>query len=273
MPYRRLSIIVLVLALILQPLLVSASVAYQYGEFKELIGRQAGTKRMIKTKRPSVGIISHHLPTASPLIDNFYGQLKVARPDIKTFVIVGPDHFERCRQKFSTTDAPIETMYGPLSVDRQLFAKLVKSGAKKEEGCFHGEHSIGVEANYIKKFFPGAKVVPLLLSYSARKLDFAKTIQVLKQERDNVFVVASMDFVHYVDARQSAAIDEVSRKMITENKGDSFSLKQVDSPAAIKLVLRLAQSMKLKAEIVNRKNSFDYDGTYKNTTSYFSVFF
>jgi len=266
-------IIILLLFFVVQPESVNAQPDYIYKEYYSLVGRKIKKGKSINTVKPFIGITSHHLPTAAPLLDNFYGQLKKARPDIKTFLIIGPDHFEKCKQKFVTSNKKLNTMFGELKVDNKLYNELIGSGIKKEGQCFIGEHSIGVQANYIKKFFPKSEVVPILLSYSAKNKNFQNTIKVLKKRKADIFIVQSTDFAHYVNAKQARVVDETSRKMIGELNGDSFSLKQIDSPGSIKLMLQLAKELRLKPEIIEHKNSFDFNGAFNNTTSYFSIFF
>lgn len=265
--------VIIILAVLLSPAVVFAgAIRYDYPDFKTLIGRNDAAAGAVLSK-PIIGITSHHLPTASPLIDNFYASLAKARPAIKTFVIIGPDHFEKCRWKLVTDNFVINTMFGELAVDNGLYARLKQSGVRQERGCFTGEHSIGVQANYIKKFFPEAKVVPVLFSYSAKNRNFSRIIKILKKDKADIFVLASLDFAHYVDVKRAAASDELSLKKIRQLASDSFSLRQVDSPGTMKLILRLAKELNLKPRILEHKNSADFGGAYTNTTSYFSVFF
>lgn len=270
---RKIKLLILFFAAITPQLALAGSVNYQYPAYRELIGRHEAKGLTLRTERPLIGITSHHLPTASPLLDNFYSLLKETRPDIKTFVVVGPDHFEHCRHKFVVSDSLIETMFGELKIDQSLLKEIAQAGPVIENDCFHGEHAIGVEANYIKKYFPESQIMPILLSYSARNRNFNKTVAVLKKYRHDIFVVESTDFTHYVDARAANANDEISRKQINKLDGPAFTLKQVDSPGTIKLILQLAKELKLKPEIIEHKNSFDYTGAFENTTSYFSVMF
>jgi len=271
--WKKIIPLALIAGLLLNVCQANAALMYEYKEYKSLIGRQKNVDYRLKTKQPFIGIISHHLPTASPLIDNFYYQLQKSRPSIKTFVVIGPDHSERCRQNFSLKDVAVMTMYGEVATNKQLAKQLLGVGAKLDEACFAGEHAIGVQANYIRKFFPDAKMAPILLSYSAKQRDFTALIKELKKNRGEIFVLASVDFTHYQEVQKAEAIDAVSRKMINELAGGSFSLKQIDSPATIRIILCLAKELGLKPEILEHKNSFDYNGVYKNTTSYFSVLF
>lgn len=273
MSAKKCVILLLFLLLAARPVMASAPLVYDYKEYKSLIGRKKNPDYRLRVKSPSIGIVSHHLPTASPLIDNFYYQLRKNRPNIKTFVVLGPDHSERCRQKFAVSDADIMTMYGSIAADKKMIKRIEAAGAKMENHCFEGEHAIGVQASYIRKFFPQARIAPILLSFAARQSDFSGLVSELEKNRSDIFVVASVDFTHYMDVQQAEAIDAISLKMINGLEGGSFSLKQIDSPATIKAVLCLARRLGLQAEIVEHKNSFDYNGAYKNTTSYFSVFF
>jgi AmmeMemoRadiSam system protein B len=264
----------LLLALLAGAVAVQAAtpLSYRYADFRRLIGREQVIKSKIKSV-PLIGITSHHLPTASPLIDRFYGQLQAERPDIKTFVVVGPDHFEKCRLKQVTTRQNIGTMFGDLVPDLKLSAQIVQSGIRLEDDCFYGEHAIGVQANYIKKYFPKAQVVPILLSYSAKKFDFSKLTLVLKNNRRDIFVVESTDFTHYVNVASANAVDRRSQLAINQLEGQGFTLKQIDSPASIKLILGLAKKENLQPTILEHQNSFDFNGQAENTTSYFSVLF
>jgi len=258
--------------LFVAPAKASAEINYFYKDYKNLIGRQTFASPL-KIKTPQIGIVPHHLPTASPMLDNFYLRLKQTRPDIKTFVVIGPDHFEKCRQKFVTTDESVNTMFGRLTVDQKIFVVLRSAGIKKEAGCFRGEHAIGVQANYIKKFFPRAQIVPVLLSYSAQKQNFEKPIQALMKNKVDIFVIQSTDFSHYINADKANVNDRLSSKWLKELNSGSFTLKQVDSPGTMKLILQLAKTLKLKPEIIDHKNSFDLGGSFTNTTSYFTVMF
>ncbi len=66
--------------------------------------------------KPTAAITSHHLPTAENFIHSIYAGLKSQNPDIETFIIVGPDHFEQCgslitmtKKNFLTPSDPVLT--------------------------------------------------------------------------------------------------------------------------------------------------------------------
>lgn len=250
-----------------------ASPVYDYQDFQGLITYELSkTISPVRKVAPSAGITSHHLPTAAPLISEFYLNLKARRPEIKKFIVVGPDHFEKCRVNFSYSTEKITTSFGTLWPDQNLASDLKDLGAAEDLKCFNGEHAIGVEANFIKKLYPDASLTPILLSYAARGRDFSKLIKYLAAHPD-IFVIASIDFSHYLKKDQAEMIDVMTKKKIIKKDGQGLELKNVDSPATLKLMLDLARKQGEKVEIIDHKNSADFTGNKNNTTSYFDVFF
>lgn len=266
-------IIIILLSLFSFNSVVLAATVYDYAEYKVLIESKLDNKiTKINKYFPTAGIISHHLPTAAPLISEFYLKLKARRPEIKKFIVIGPDHFERCRSNFSYSSEKIKTSFGEMMPDEKIISGLKDSGASEDKKCFNGEHAIGVQANFIKKLYPDASLTPIILSYSARNRNFSKLIKYLSENED-IFVVASLDFSHYLKKDKAEAIDAITKDKIENRDGLGLALKNVDSPATLKLMLDLARKKKEKVEIINHKNSADFTGDKNNTTSYFDVFF
>jgi len=266
-------LVVLVLSFILFGQGVFAASVYDYKDFWGLIENSLANKIVRSRKSvPSAGITSHHLPTAAPLIAEFYLNLKSRRPEIKKFIVIGPDHFEKCRADFSTSAEKIITTFGNLLPDKKIVADLKKMGAGEDMKCFTGEHAIGVEANFIKRLYPDASLTPIILAYRARGRNFSQLIKYLAEHKD-IFVIASLDFSHYLTKNQADTIDAVTKKKIESLDSRWLELKNVDSPATLKLMFDLARKRGEKAEIISHKNSADFDGDKSYTTSYFDVFF
>ena len=265
-------IAVLVLSFLLFSQGVFAASIYDYKDFWGLIENSLAKTVRSKKPVPNAGITSHHLPTAAPLIAEFYLTLKSRRPEIKKFIVIGPDHFEKCRSDFSISAEKIITSFGDLKPDKKIVADLKKTGASEDLKCFNGEHAIGVEANFIKKLYPDASLTPIMLAYRARGRNFSQLIKYLAEHKD-IFVIASLDFSHYLTKDQAERIDEETQKKIKNLDSRWLELKNVDSPATLKLMFDLARKKGEKAEIISHKNSADFDGDKSYTTSYFDVFF
>lgn len=222
--------------------------------------------------RPVAIITSHHLPTAEDFIDSVYGQLKQSIPDAGRFVVVGPDHFERCKSLMTTSKKDLLTQLGPIKNDSGLTQMLMAAGAGMEDSCYVQEHSVAVQAVFIKKYFPDATVSPLLFS-SAADMESVKKVAKQLAEISDVIVVCSTDFSHYESLQTANRTDRISERQLRgEEKGD-LRLEQVDSPAAIKFVTEFTKARKAKLEVLQHANSFEFTGSVDNTTGYFNAIY
>ncbi len=218
------------------------------------------------------GIVSHHLPVALPLIAEFYSNLKAARPDIKTFIIIGPDHYERCLYKTATADIDYNTPFGKLPIAKSGHKIFLDGTVKVDNNCFIGEHSIGAQAIFIKYLFPDARIMPIILSSAAGSQVRSGILESIEKIKD-VFVIGSLDFSHYQKLTRAEIFDSESEKWIMKNQPNRFNLSHIDSPPAIKLILNYAEDNNFMPIILKRINSFAYTGQTENTTGYMSVFF
>ncbi|HAM88039.1 MAG: hypothetical protein US83_C0001G0016 [Candidatus Falkowbacteria bacterium GW2011_GWC2_38_22] len=266
----------ILIIIILLSLVTSASASnldYDYKQYKGLIESEMDKVQIQKSdKHPVAGVTSHHLPTAAPLIARFYAELKKRRPDIKRFVVIGPDHFEKCRKNFSQNKNKLQTAFGDVKADDNIVLALEKMGANTDDKCFYNEHAIGVQANFIKKYFPDATLNSVILSNSARSRNFMELQKYLAKNQD-IFLVLSLDFSHYQTKKVADKIDTQTKKKMEKLDSRGLGLENVDSPGGLKLILDYAKQNKLKSEIFLHKNSAEYDGDRNYTTSYFDVFF
>jgi hypothetical protein len=243
-------------------------------EYAELIEAALRKTKDSTTIPFQIGITSHHLPTAISFIANFYRTTQDSPGPRKTFVAIGPDHFEKCVSPVSITEKPFQTPFGQLAIDQRLVQELVKAGVGVDNQCFENEHSIGVQAIFIKKLFPKAKFVPLMFSATTEDQSLEKVIQVLYTFRDQIILIVSTDFSHYQNLQKAKALDQASELMLKKQQTSSWQLDYVDSPAAIKLALNLAKKLGAKETLIlDKANSYDFSGQTENTTGYLNVIF
>jgi len=221
-----------------------------------------------------IGITSHHLPTALPFIAAFYKTLLACQGPKDTFVVIGPDHFERCFASASVTKKPYLTPFGKLYPDEQIIDELLKAGAYTDDQCFDGEHSIGAQTIFLKYLFPNAKIVPLIFSATTEDRLINNIVNVLAEYKDRITVIASVDFSHYQSYNRAVQLDQDSEQMIKDLSGLSFDLERVDSPASVKLAILLAKKIDSQDPIIlKRANSYDFTGQSENTTGYMNAIF
>ncbi len=222
---------------------------------------------------PVAGITSHHLPTAEEFIGSFYWELATAQPEIQTFLVVGPDHFERCLNLASVSGRNFLTPFGLLENNQEITEELKSAGASEDSQCFENEHSIGAQATFIKRFFPKAKIATLVFS-SAASANLAEKLAIaVKEKYPATIIIASIDFSHYQRTDVANKIDSGTEKQIRTLNVKNLELQQLDSPASLRFVIKYVNDMQAEVRWLKHTNSFAYTGNPDNTTGYFNVIF
>ncbi|MBU1102807.1 AmmeMemoRadiSam system protein B [Patescibacteria group bacterium] len=246
-------------------------IVFDYGNAKDYVEKYFRDNPAGKVNDFQIGITSHHLPSAAYFIGDFYQNLGKAND--KIFVVVGPDHFESCGGMLLTTQKSFLTPFGILESDSEIVKKIIESGAIFNDTCFSREHSIAVQALFIKFLFPDAKIVALLLSANIDTNTLQNLTNSLKAFGKKIVLIGSVDFSHYRPYEIAASLDAESEKMILNYDVSAIDLGHVDSPPTIKLLVSLAREWKLKPRILGRANSFNFTGKTEDTTGYINAIF
>jgi AmmeMemoRadiSam system protein B len=250
----------------------SAILANGFEYKNEVESQLAKTPAKAETGFTQIGITSHHLPTAAGFIAEFYQTLKAAPGPRETFVIVGPDHFNACKAPSSVSTLALRTPFGQLEPDPEIINKLKEQGLEEDNGCFAGEHAIGVQAMYISKLFPRAKVVAIIVSGSTGSRTLENIKNVLFAYRDRMTLIVSVDFSHYQTFNKAQRLDSESAGQIQGLSGEGLDLEHMDSPQSINLGIGLAKELGLsRANVLGRANSYNFTGSAENTTGYLNV--
>lgn len=235
---------------------------------------QATEANPITSYWTQVGITSHHLPTASSFIAEFYRALKDSGGPRDTLVILGPDHFERCLADISTSKKPWLTPFGELLTNEEIIDKLLSAGVYQDSRCLDTEHSIGIQTIFIKYLFPDSRVVPIAFSAETQESQLEKIVNVLVEYKNRVTVVCSVDFSHAQGKEQADELDQASEQMLKAQDTSGFFLEYVDSPSAVKLTIELAKRFyQAKTVILGRANSSDFNYNQEATTGYINTLF
>jgi hypothetical protein len=228
------------------------------------------------------GITSHHL-LAAWYIDRFFIELAEQRKDanipIKTFIVLSPRHFELGSELAAFSYLPWDTGLSSLAVNRRLAEKLRRAtGSKWDPYSFAGEHGIGVPASFIKKHFPNATMVPVVLEIPGLRMDvlerLAKAIIAAMKKDRSIFLLVSSDFSHGGGlelTRQRDAQSETALHML-----DSTSARRVccDNNAGMVVLGSVLEKLgRGKGYTAAHSSGFDIVGIQENITSYFFCYF
>ena len=257
-----------------QPQTIRSTGFFEYTEAIDRVFSETQPASFADQTPVQLGLTSHHLPTAAPLIARFYATLQKQLGPRKTFVIVGPDHAERCPQYVTTTALPYQTPYGLLPIDPEVSAAAQAAGAAISEGCFIGEHSTSVQALFVRRNFPEALVVPILLSSATSDESLRRLAQALSARSDSITVIGSVDFSHALPAAEARQRDAATDQILLKQNVSSLTLDQVDSPPTLKLLYLLNQRLGNKPPVIfDRANTVHYTGAAENTTGYRNMMF
>ncbi len=168
----------------------------------------------------------------SPIIANskglaeFFSDLSKTQ-DVRTFIILGENHSRGGRYSIGFSDHDYDTDFGVLELDDELQEKILDFDELKlgtSFWAFHEEKSISVLAPFIKKAFPEAKIVPIVLKDSVRNEDleiFAELLTDIKE--DNVFLLGATAF-----SREMPALASDFHFELTRNVFENFDLSGID---------------------------------------------
>ncbi|MCK5320439.1 AmmeMemoRadiSam system protein B [Candidatus Parcubacteria bacterium] len=220
------------------------------------------------------GIIPHHL-LAADLIAEFFSNFN---SDYETIILIGPNHFSAGKSKIISSSRNWQTPYGILEYDKDVINELLRfNKIKIEENIFEKEHAINSEVAFIKKTFPNAKFVPLVLRDNVdKKIATELALRLADIAKDKkVLILSSVDFSHYKDNLTAQKNDEISIEAIeTFNFNEIYNL-DIDSPASIYTLLKFGELNNTEFSLLNNSNSAVLSNklNLKSTTSYVTGYF
>jgi AmmeMemoRadiSam system protein B len=140
----------------------------------------------------------------------------------KTVVVAGPSHYMSFRGVSIFPGEAVETPLGDLAVDQEAVQVLMGSNDHIAEIplAFAREHSVEVHLPLIKTYFPGAKVVPIVMGQGEQEAvePLTNALLTLAKKEDFLFV-ASSDLSHYPDQKTAVKADrEFLAALLTGNE-------------------------------------------------------
>ncbi len=229
-------------------------------------------------------IVPHHL-LVEPYMEKFYVQLADVRHDWKRVVIIGPNHFNygtravRSVLELKGVDGHGEKF--SINIDQEAVRKLAAVGAVNlEDKYFEREHGIFVQDKFLDKYFPEAKVVPVIIKNGTSLASLQRLVEGLQSLNDGeTLFLFSVDFSHYTNedfavkndqrtlgwlAAMGGRDDAVQFAFLRENAksfdqvhADSVA---VDSPESLWILGKLAEKNHWKFQLWARTSSASMAG-------------
>jgi hypothetical protein len=228
---------------------------------------------------PYSGTVSHHL-LVSGIIDKWFLELKNKRKNIKTFFIVSPKHNEYGESIICISMLDWKLNNEITKINREYSSHLLKHlKIREDRNAFHHEHGIYSLLPFIKKYFPDAQIVPILMDeykrQNSKSMLLADSISEIVNKDKNTFLIISIDFSHRGDRETTDKRDAISERVLNSLDLNHLSKVYSDNSAGLITLFYFDKNLNLdKNHIFYHTNSAKITGEddINDITSYFFTF-
>ncbi|MDP2630484.1 MAG: AmmeMemoRadiSam system protein B [Candidatus Uhrbacteria bacterium] len=160
----------------------------------------------------------------------------------ETIILISPNHFEQGRANIQITHKVWRTDQGAINPARTVISSLINEGVASEEtDSFTREHGIALILGNIKRTFPAATLVPVIVKRQTTLKEIERLSTALNSACRSCIVVASVDFSHYQPALLGNLHDQLSlRALQNRDVATLYNHVEADSPASLALLARWA---------------------------------
>jgi AmmeMemoRadiSam system protein B len=216
---------------------------------------ETGTGEIFGENSIRAGIVSHH-GLASEMIARFYNALPF---NVERVILIGPDHF---RAGWGTAAiSPLSWKIGSVVVENDDEAVEILKKTRGVEAWslpFRTEHSIGLHIAFISRWFPGAKVLSMMVRNDRDPRALAPLVSILSglMRREKTVMILSMDFSHGKMPDNANREDEKTLGAILNFDVKSLPDRDIDASRALRLFLDTLKSLGFTdGTILERTNS------------------
>ena len=217
--------------------------------------------------------VPHHLLAADLIARGFRC---AAGENYERIILLSPDHFRRSRLPFATTSGTFETVFGEVRCDEAAVNSLLARCPKVAvSSLFEKEHGIHAVLPFIAKFFPQAKLLPVVLRVDSQRDDWLSLSDALAPLVDaKTLIVQSTDFSHYLRESEARRRDQQTLNVLALADPELvMTLRQpghLDSKGAqfVHMLLQKRIHQARPAVIANRNSQAYVSFRQEQTTSY-----
>ena len=224
------------------------------------------------------GAVPHHLAAKSLITEFFTAVAKQGAP--QTIVLLGPDHFQagilKQKQALVTLSPGTEKFFN-LDVDKELLAALdQEKNIIFDTSPISLDHGITNLLPFIQKYLPKTKILPVIIPMEFTAADLKLVIKKISQSNEQIMIIASTDFSHYLPPEAAKFHDVKSVRTLINFEEPELSQTEVDCWQCLEGARYYAKLKKEENyEIIGANNAADFlpAVSAEQTTSYFSIIF
>lgn len=173
-------------------------------------------------------VVPHHLAAATTLA-GFFEMMKEQKPPV--VVLLGPNHKQTGHDPIVTSEYEWKTPYGNIVPARAVVKKLADQKiAAVNETAIGSEWSIGALAPFVKRAWPAAAIVPLIVKDRTPTTTLEKLAQTLVEILPpRSLVLVSIDFSHYLPYFAADFHDIFSENILATGDKTRLNKAEIDS--------------------------------------------
>ncbi|MFQ6082935.1 MAG: AmmeMemoRadiSam system protein B [Candidatus Aminicenantia bacterium] len=201
----------------------------------------------------------------------------------QNFLILGPNHTSIGASIAIYGEGEWETPLGRVQVNKELADLILKNSSliENDPSTHFYEHSIEVQLPFIQYFVESFSFVPILVSsvsYSDLEEVGINLAQAIKEFEDEVMIISSTDFSHYVSQEIAEQKDNMAiQEILNLNPKGLYEIVMREdismcgyAPTAIALKAGLELGAE-KAELIKYSTSGDVSGDYSQVVGYAGI--
>ncbi len=233
-------------------------------------------------------IIPHHTVACPMIADCYLAAARVAEREKHAYdliVVISPNH-DALGSRFQVVTEDYFTYEGRVVTDSALAYRLAahENIDVASRDMIEQEHGQLVHMNYIARYFPGVKVLSVVIAELRDEEGIAEFVETFWQstETANILFIASIDFSHYLTLEEANEMDAFTRTCLENNDPLGLIDKSndyIDSPSSymilVELLKRFHAEGQVEPTVANHSNSaiVMHDPWMMDTTSYFQVLY
>jgi MEMO1 family protein len=206
---------------------------------------------------------------SGPTAARAYTLLRPLAARVRRVVLLGPSHFVPLTGLALPDAEAFETPLGRVGLDAHAMKRLGALPQVAVNAAAHvREHAIEVQLAFLQRILSDFTLVPLTVG-NARPREIAGVIDTLASPE--TFILVSSDLSHYLGYEQARAVDETTSRHILAL--ESVSWDNACGAAPVNGLLAWARARRLRAELVDLRNSGDTAGDKERVVGYGSFAF
>jgi hypothetical protein len=205
---------------------------------------------------------------------------------VNDFIILGPNHTGLGSEFSIMSDGVWETPLGKCRINKAIATELKKCKILEEDINAHlEEHSIEVQLPFLQYRFKEFSFVPICIMNIDYSHKFLEKCELLGRyivdliKKDNIGVIASTDFSHFLPLDIARDKDEKAIKKIEklDLKGFFKTLEETSASICgygpIAVLISVAKTLSLKPQIIHQSSSGDASGDFGSVVTYYAIGF